>query len=85
MMLVCKESRRPFSWFFDEEIDTYIRRDQNGEINGSITGRNLPNPLSILEARMRMKQKGQIHPDSRVDADPVTKQLWEHRNAKFNN
>ena len=83
MELVCKESRRPFVWFYDQDISTYIRKNGD-EINGSIRGVNLPSPLDIMETRLRMKQKGQIPMDARIEADPVTKQLWGHY-ANFNN
>jgi len=85
MEMVCKENRRPFVWFYDENVFAYIRRDGGGVINGSIKGANLPDPFDILESRMRMKQKGVIPMDSRVEADPVTQKLWEHWHAKFNN
>lgn len=83
MELVCKETRRPFVWFYDNNISTYIRKSGN-EINGSIRGANIPDPLSIMESRMRAKQKGQIPMDARIEADPVTKQLWRHYHANFN-
>jgi len=89
MELVCKETRRPFSWFFSPEERKYFQKDKNGEIQGTITGNNLPDPLDILEARKAMVAKLKLPAETRVQADPVTIQLWEHwkdiEYAKYNN
>lgn len=83
MELVCKESRRPFAWFCDDGI--YIRKDNKNCENDRIRGQNLPDPVHILEARKAAIAKGQLPLGSRIEADPVTKQLWEHYHADFNN
>lgn len=85
MELVCRESRRPFTWFYNLKDKLYVRKDQNGRENGRITGRNLPDPLGILETRTLAKTKGMIPLGARVHADPVTIKLWEHYHANSNN
>lgn len=85
MEMVCKEIRRPFSWFFDKSNKMFIRLNAKGRINGEIGGDNLPDPLSILEHRKRLRKEGRLHRDARIYADPVTVKLWEHWNAYLNN
>ena len=85
MELVCRETRRPFSWFYDLGSGNYIRKDAKNAENARIYRKHLPDPLDILEARTKLKAKGLIPLDARVHADPVTKQLWEHAYAKSNN
>lgn len=84
MELVCKEIRRPFSWFFDKTNGMFVRLNKAGKINGQITGVNLPDPMSILEHRTRLKKEGRLHKDARTHADPVTIKLWEYHNAYIN-
>lgn len=85
MELVCKEERRPFSWFFNGDNLTFVRLNHKGRINGEISGDNLPNPKDIEEARARAKTKGQLPKDARVGADPTTIKLWEYWNANIYN
>lgn len=85
MELVCKESRRPFSWFFNGDNLSFVRLSHKGRINGEISGINLPNPLDIREARERAKSKGQLPKDARIEADPVIIKLWEYWNADKHN
>ncbi len=79
MELVCKENRRPFTWFCDDGL--YIRKDDRGCENARVQGKELPDPAQILEARKSAIAKGQLPLGSRTKADPITKQLWEHYNA----
>ena len=85
MELVCKESRRPYTWHFDAETSCYYRKDGKGEKIDLIMGVHLPDPMSILEQRIRFKKEGRLYKDARTHADPVTEKLWEHWNAKLNN
>jgi hypothetical protein len=82
--MVCKETRRPYTWFWEEGDNIYVRTDAEGHENARISGHNLPNPQDIHEGRVRAKEKGQISFGARVEADPVTKQLWEHYHARIN-
>lgn len=81
MELVCKEDRRPMSWYFDTEKLTYFQMYNSGEVSANITGKNLPNPLDIIEMRTRAIEKKQLPAGSRIHADPVTVKLWEHWHA----
>ena len=65
--------------FFNKEENYYVRKDRNGNINGSVSYDNIPNPLEILEYRSRLKAKGHLPLDARVQADPITVKLWEHK------
>ena len=85
MELVCKENRRPFIWFYDTDDKLYVRKDKQNQENARMHGRNLPNPMDILETRKKAVAKGQLPPTARIEADPITKKLWEHYHAKFNN
>ena len=85
MELVCKESRRPFTWFYHGDSDMFIRLNKQGRINGEISGINLPDPMSILEHRIRLKKEGRLNKDARVYADPVTQKLWDYHHANLNN
>lgn len=84
MELVCKEERRPFTWFYNSANDMFIRLNKLGRINAEVSGGNLPNPLDILEQRSKLKKDGRLSRDVRVLADPVTIKLWEYRNANIN-
>ena len=76
--LVCNESRRPFTWYFNPKGRVYSQRSADGKLQGNINGVNIPNPLDIAEARTRAIKRGQLPIGSRIEADPITKQLWEH-------
>lgn len=84
MELVCRETRRPFTWFYDTEDQLYIRKDKRNCENARIRGCNLPNPADILEGRKRAITTGQLPFGARIEADPVIKKLWEHYNANYN-
>ena len=81
---VCKEVRRPLTWYYDSDHDLYIRKDKFGNKNGLIHGMHLPDPMKIQYGRLRAIEKGQLPKGARIHADPVTCQLWEHWHAKFN-
>lgn len=74
---VCNERDRPYTWFYDSERKLYFREDQHKQLNGTITGDNLPNPDDIFEMRNKAREKGYLPIDARVHADPVTITLWE--------
>lgn len=84
MQEVCRENRRPLIWFHDKVEDIYIRKDMNGNFNAKIFGDQLPNPDDIFSARTRAVRGGKLPIGSRVHADVITKQLWEHKNANLN-
>lgn len=79
---VCEESRRPFTWYYNDSEQMYTRTDPNGNKNGLISGRDIPDPMGIFEARSKAVQQGKLPKESRVHADPVTKTLWEHWQAQ---
>lgn len=84
--LVCKEFRRNWTWYYNRDLQEYVRLDDDtGRMKGTITGANLPNPDEIEAARKTAKARALLPKDARDSADRVTKQLWEHwTNAKSN-
>ena len=85
MLVVCKESRTSYTWFFNPDTSEFVRLDSNGRAKGIITGSNLPNPMGIKEARSKAVAAGRLPQDSRVEADPVTVKLWDFWHAYANN
>lgn len=84
MQEVCREGRRKFIWFHSQVEDLYVRKDVNGNFNAKIFGDQLPNPDDIFKSRTSAVSRGVLPLGSRLHADPVTKKLWEHKNAQFN-
>lgn len=82
-VFVVAESRRPLDWFFDPDKVSYVRRDKAGNATAVIPGALLPDPEQIKA--MLAKAIGQGYfTNGRVDADPVTRKLWEHYHANLN-
>jgi len=78
---VCEESRRPFTWYYDDSKQIYVRKDRHGNKDAWLSGSELPDPTGIFEMRTRLIAEEKLPKDSRVHADPVTCQLWEHWQA----
>jgi len=75
---VVRESRRPLSWFYDDDTKQYVRREDDGRMHAFIDAAYLPDPY-ILTDRLQAASKKGANTTGRLSADPVTYALWEHR------
>lgn len=75
--LVIRETRRPLTWFFNEESCQYVRREDDGKMNAFIDGKFLPDPY-ILTMKLQDTMRKGGNTNGRMSADPVTYKLWDH-------